>query len=170
MYIMHSILDAGAHHTCIFICTMFLSEAKSVPIPTYGTAIIWEKLTAKQPDHNRWSEGKISENDTQYVKTPPSSLKVRFQDLTAASIMFRVVFWDILPCKIIVDRCFRGVYCLHHRTSETSVDNNFTQKYISEDNSEHPSRLAQKLIKKAFFTEILGLQLLLLLTSTRNST
>jgi hypothetical protein len=76
---MHSILNAGAHHTCIFICTMFLSEAKSVPIPTYGTAIIWEKLTAKQPDHNRWSEGKTSENDTQYVKTPPSSLKVGTQ-------------------------------------------------------------------------------------------
>jgi hypothetical protein len=28
--------------------------------------------------------------------------------------MFRVVFWDILPCKIIVDRRFRGAYCLHH--------------------------------------------------------
>jgi hypothetical protein len=29
--------------------------------------------------------------------------------------MFRVVFWDILPCKIIVDRRFRGAYCLHHQ-------------------------------------------------------
>jgi hypothetical protein len=28
---------------------------------------------------------------------------VRFQVLTAASMMFRVVFWDILPCKMIVD-------------------------------------------------------------------
>jgi hypothetical protein len=28
--------------------------------------------------------------------------------------MFRVVFWDILPCKMIVDRRFRGAYCLHH--------------------------------------------------------
>jgi hypothetical protein len=27
---------------------------------------------------------------------------VRFQVLTAASMMFRVVFWDILPCKMIV--------------------------------------------------------------------
>jgi hypothetical protein len=33
---------------------------------------------------------------------------VRFQVLTAASMMFRVVFWDILPCKMIVDRHFRG--------------------------------------------------------------
>jgi hypothetical protein len=29
---------------------------------------------------------------------------VRFQVLTAVSMMFRVVFWDILPCKMIVDR------------------------------------------------------------------
>jgi hypothetical protein len=28
---------------------------------------------------------------------------VRFQVLTAASMMFRVVFWDILLCKIIVN-------------------------------------------------------------------
>jgi hypothetical protein len=28
----------------------------------------------------------------------------RFQVLTAASMMFRAVFWDILPCKIIVIR------------------------------------------------------------------
>jgi hypothetical protein len=33
---------------------------------------------------------------------------VRFQVLTAASMMFRVVFWDILPCKMIVERRFRG--------------------------------------------------------------
>jgi hypothetical protein len=45
---------------------------------------------------------------------------VRFQVLTAASMMFIVVFWDILPCN-----------------SETSVDNNFTRPYIPEDNSEH---------------------------------
>jgi hypothetical protein len=29
-------------------------------------------------------------------------------------MMFRVVFWDILPFKMIVDRRFRGAYCLHH--------------------------------------------------------
>jgi hypothetical protein len=32
---------------------------------------------------------------------------VRFQVLTAASMKFRFVFWDVLPCKIIVDRRFR---------------------------------------------------------------
>jgi hypothetical protein len=64
---------------------------------------------------------------------------VRFQVLTAASIKFRIVFWDVMPCKIIVDR---GTCYLHDqgsslmveaaRTSETSVDNYFTRKYISQ--------------------------------------
>jgi hypothetical protein len=27
--------------------------------------------------------------------------------------MFRAVFWVVLPCKMIVDRRFRGAYCLH---------------------------------------------------------
>jgi hypothetical protein len=34
---------------------------------------------------------------------------------------FRIVFWDVLPCKIIVDRRF---------------NNYFTRQYIPEDNSE----------------------------------
>jgi hypothetical protein len=44
---------------------------------------------------------------------------VRFQILTAASVKFRIVFWDALPCKIIVDRRFRGTCCLHHQGDET---------------------------------------------------
>jgi hypothetical protein len=40
---------------------------------------------------------------------------VRFQVLTAASMKFRIVFWDVLPCKIIVDRRFRGTCCLPHQ-------------------------------------------------------
>jgi hypothetical protein len=50
---------------------------------------------------------------------------------------FRIVFWDVLvlPCKIIVDRRFRGMMEAV-RTSETSVDNYFTRQYIPEDNSE----------------------------------
>jgi hypothetical protein len=42
---------------------------------------------------------------------------MRFQVLTAASMKFRIVFWDVLPCKII-------------------VDNYITRQYIPEDNSE----------------------------------
>jgi hypothetical protein len=47
---------------------------------------------------------------------------VRFHVLTAAS-MFRIVFWDVLPCKIIVDRRFRGAYCLLHQTSQKTILN-----------------------------------------------
>jgi len=36
---------------------------------------------------------------------------VRFQVLTAANMKFRFVLWDVLPCKIIVDRRFRGTFC-----------------------------------------------------------
>jgi hypothetical protein len=36
---------------------------------------------------------------------------VRFQVLTATSMKFRIVFWDVLPCKIIVDRRFRDTCC-----------------------------------------------------------
>jgi hypothetical protein len=42
--------------------------------------------------------------------------------------VFRIVFWDILPCKMMMEAV---------RTSETSVDNHFTRQYIPEDNSEH---------------------------------
>jgi hypothetical protein len=62
-------------------------------------------------------------------------LIVRFQVLTAASMMFRIVFWDVLPCKIIVDRQ-RSLMMEAVRTSETSVDNYFTRQYNPEDNSE----------------------------------
>jgi hypothetical protein len=41
-------------------------------------------------------------------------------------MMFRVVFWVILLMEAV-------------RTSETSVENNFTRQYNPEDNSEHVS-------------------------------
>jgi hypothetical protein len=50
-------------------------------------------------------------------------------------MMFRAVFWVILPCKIIVDRRFRG----------TSVDNYFTRQYNPEDSSEHHTRRRENL-------------------------
>jgi hypothetical protein len=42
---------------------------------------------------------------------------VRFQVLTAASMMFRAVFWVILPCKMIVDPEDSS----EHRIKETSL-------------------------------------------------
>jgi hypothetical protein len=34
-------------------------------------------------------------------------------------LKFVIVFWDVLPCKIIVDRRFRGTCCLHHTLHPT---------------------------------------------------
>jgi hypothetical protein len=48
-------------------------------------------------------------------------------------MMFRIVFWDVLPYKIVVDRSLMMEVV---RTSETSVDNYFTRQYIPEDNYE----------------------------------
>jgi hypothetical protein len=50
--------------------------------------------------------------------------------------VFRIVFWDVLPCKIIVDRRRWSLMMEAARTSETSVDNYFTWQYIPEDNPE----------------------------------
>jgi hypothetical protein len=58
---------------------------------------------------------------------------VRFQVLTAASMMFRIVFWDVLPCKIFVDRRWwrqyaplkrRSTIILHGSTSQKTILNN----------------------------------------------
>jgi hypothetical protein len=56
----------------------------------------------------------------------------------------RIVFWDVLPCKMIVDRRFRGAYCLHQGFL-MMVDNYFTRQYIAEDNSEHHTRRRENL-------------------------
>jgi hypothetical protein len=61
-----------------------------------------------------------------YTKQQNRCSHVRFQVLTAASMKFRIVFWDVLPCKI-------SLMMEAARTSETSVDNYFTQQYIPED-------------------------------------
>jgi hypothetical protein len=58
--------------------------------------------------------------------------------MTSFPIKFRIVFWDVLPCKIIVDRRLRGTYCLHHQ-------------YIPEDNSELHSRRCENLKSHTVF-------------------
>jgi hypothetical protein len=60
--------------------------------------------------------------------------------------MFRIVFWDVQPCKIIVDRRDNSSLMMEAVcTSETSVDNYFTRQYIPEDNSEHHTRCRENL-------------------------
>jgi hypothetical protein len=63
-----------------------------------------------------WKGSSVSGNYP-FVSGDLSNSCMRFQVLTAASMMFRVVLWVILPCKMIVDRRFRGAYCLHHQGS-----------------------------------------------------
>jgi hypothetical protein len=99
------------------------------------------------------------------VTRKPKTVYVRTAFLhilqTAIYFVFRVVFWHILPCKIIVDRRFWGASFLHHqgssgmmealRTSETSVDNHFTRQYIPEHNSEHHTRRRENLISHSYY-------------------
>jgi hypothetical protein len=82
----------------------------------------------------------------------PCSL-VQLTDVS--EMMFRVVFWDILPCKMIVDRRFRWSSLMMEavRTSETSVDINFTRQYNPEDTSEHHTRHRENL--KSHVSEML---------------
>jgi hypothetical protein len=61
------------------------------------------------------NKNKVSYITARVTKKKSGTVIVRFQVLTAAGMMFRIVFWDVLPCKIIVDRRFRGAYCLHHQ-------------------------------------------------------
>jgi hypothetical protein len=42
---------------------------------------------------------------------------VRFQLSTAASTK-TVAFWNVMPRSLVVDRCYRGAYCLHHHYDE----------------------------------------------------
>jgi hypothetical protein len=44
-----------------------------------------------------------------------NTIQRKLQHNKVMTTMFRVVFWDILPCKMIVDRRLRGAYCLHHQ-------------------------------------------------------
>jgi hypothetical protein len=39
----------------------------------------------------------------------------RWNHLIIPTMMFRAVFWVVLPCKIIIYRRVRGAYCLHHQ-------------------------------------------------------
>jgi hypothetical protein len=70
----------------------------------------------------------------------------RSQVLTAASMNFRIVFWDVLPCKIIVDRRFRGTCCLHHQGSQKTIPK------FKQNNME--LELWNKIVKSALFQTV----------------
>jgi hypothetical protein len=43
---------------------------------------------------------------------------------------FRFVFWDVLPCKIIVDRRFRGTCYLHHKMDQVLTVASMKFKFV----------------------------------------
>jgi len=60
--------------------------------------------------------------------------------------MFRIVFWDVLACKMIVDRRFRGAYCLHNQgwyiyTSNRKASWNTNQFYNLKKISDNGEKL-----------------------------
>jgi ABC-type multidrug transport system fused ATPase/permease subunit len=70
---------------------------------------------ASQPKHFTYPTRFVNHNlGTMHYNYICIYFFVRFKVLTAANMMFRIVFWDVLSCKMIVDRRFRGAYCLHH--------------------------------------------------------
>jgi hypothetical protein len=102
--------------------------------------VFWDILmmeavrTSETSVDNHFTRQYIPEDNSEQVTIYLVSYQhvVRFQVLTAASMMFRVVFWVILMMEAV-------------RTSETSVVNHFTRQYIPEDNSEHHTRRRENL-------------------------
>jgi hypothetical protein len=68
---------------------------------------------------------------------------VRFQVLTAASMKFRFVFWDIIALMMEAAR-----------TSETWVDNYFTRQYSPEEKSELHTRRGENLKSHIVFNPL----------------
>jgi hypothetical protein len=71
-----------------------------------------------------WVVKTSSEDKTRYVSPkrwylPPSPRSVATWETNVKK--FRIVFLDVLPCKIIVDRRFRGTCCLHHQDDESHL-------------------------------------------------
>jgi hypothetical protein len=62
----------------------------------------------------RFVRSKVVSSEVTSVALLRCDVMWNFQVLTAASMMFRAVFWVVLLCKMIVDRRYRGAYCLHH--------------------------------------------------------
>jgi hypothetical protein len=85
-------------------------------------------LEALMMEAVRTSETSIHSNETTRRYIP--------QDSKPFLSVFRILFWDVLPCKRL-STDVSEVMMEAVRTSETSVDNHFTRQYIPEDNSEH---------------------------------
>jgi hypothetical protein len=104
-------------------------QLSSLQLDTQLTNLSWLTVAIKRRVTLNYSPLHTNPIDRQresiFAFVVSKTVVVRFQVLTAVSMMFRFVFWDILPLMMEAVR-----------TSETLVDNHFTWQYIPEDNSE----------------------------------
>jgi hypothetical protein len=63
--------------------------------------------------------------------------------------MFRAVFWVVLPCKMIVDRRFRGAYCLPDDGGSTTQKTALNKNRPGKLRETRPERAQQKGSKQA---------------------
>jgi hypothetical protein len=105
--------------------------------PSIVTArlILWryiKKFVCMIFNHTRKLEGAcIFTNKSQPIPKKRCTIcHVRFQVLTAASMMFRAVFWDILPCKMIVDHFTRQYGSITQKTALNIIRKNKLQGNI----------------------------------------
>jgi hypothetical protein len=66
-------------------------------------------------EHNALFQHSIWGTAKKTVEIASNWIKIRAGTTPDTILQFRIVFWDVLPCKIIVDRRFRGTYFLHHQ-------------------------------------------------------
>jgi hypothetical protein len=91
----------------------------NVKVKIYKTVIMWLVLYVCET----WSVTLMEEHRP----------RVWFLVLTSASIKIRA-FWDIaLSSLVLVDRCFRGAYCLIHRPEMEAVRTSETSMYYNEN-------------------------------------
>jgi hypothetical protein len=119
----HYRLKAEGKHIVIVFKTIYLLSEMHVLFIAYGIETSFSAddrgVSAHNPTTTESSDFLVrgSLPISLLLLTYSVSNYVRFQILTAASMKFRIVFWDVLPCKIIVDRRFRVTCCLHHQGS-----------------------------------------------------
>jgi hypothetical protein len=109
--------DKFSDKKCVFLCVSGLALRPTQPPVPMGARI---KRPEQKADHSRPfnAELKICEP---ILPSPvhlhaDMALNYTKDNLSMTIILhlkFRFVLWDILPCKIIVDRRFRGTCCFH---------------------------------------------------------
>jgi hypothetical protein len=101
----------------------FTAAACSSSSPLFWMLYIYSHAGYGNPSSrlNNFKEMKLLISCITQTESINNLVYVRFQVLTAASMKFRFVFWDVLPCKITVDRRFRGTCCLHHQFNLVTV-------------------------------------------------